>query len=83
MNLYREDPATGTRQYPHINRDGRFVLGDPSGGQEKHHRDHKVMVDTESEAVDLIRRGYSIRVKTPNGTNMVRLNLFLAGVRLT
>lgn len=83
MNLYRECPTTGARHYPHLNRDGRYVLGDPRGGEMRHHAAYKVVVGTEEEAVDLIRRGYAIRVRTPSGINMVRLNLFYAGTSLT
>lgn len=41
---------------------GMFVLGDPAQGAQKHHKGNAVMVPSYSEALELVRKGFSIRM---------------------
>lgn len=41
---------------------GMFVLGDPAHGAQKHHKENAVMVPSYSEALELVRKGFSIRM---------------------
>lgn len=41
---------------------GMFVLGDPAHGSQKHHKENAVMVASYSEALELVRKGFSIRM---------------------
>jgi hypothetical protein len=73
------------RKYPAATEAGTYVLGDPALGRKRHVAKNAVVVRTESEAVDLIKRGYYLRVE-PLGDGrpaLVRLNLFQDGTRLT
>lgn len=78
MRVYRIDPRTGKKQFPK-RRDGFFVLGDPKHGNQKHHAVNQVVVRTEQEMIELILRGYSVRVATDSAPSMVRRNLYMDG----
>jgi hypothetical protein len=81
MRIYRL--FEGKRWPPHINRDGKFVLGDPASGNIKHHKTEKVFVDTEDEVIAKLKLGYSLWVRSKSSPVLVRENLFVDGVRLT
>lgn len=82
MRVYRLDPKTDREQYP-VRQDGCFVLGDPKHGNQKHHAANQVLVRTEQEMIDLIIKGYSVRVGTDAAPSMVRRNLFVDGKQVT
>ena len=82
MRVYRLDPKTGQKQYPK-QQNGHYVLGDPKHGNQKHHAKNQVLVRTEQEMIDLIMKGYSVRVGTDAAPSMVRRNLFLDGKPIT
>ncbi|MGM0585782.1 MAG: hypothetical protein ACQEUZ_14155 [Pseudomonadota bacterium] len=42
---------------------GKFELGDPKNGNVKHYSQHKVLVDTVEEAIELILRGFHPRMR--------------------
>lgn len=82
MRVYRLEPKTGTKQYP-AREAGCFILGDPKLGDRKHTKDNKVAVRTEQEMIDLIMRGFSVRVETKTSPSLVRLNLFVDGKKVS
>lgn len=84
MRVYRLHPKTGARQEPKRDRDGFFVLGAPQHGDQKHVKENKVRVRTEEEMIDLVvSRGHSVRVEAGGRGNMVRLNIFVDGRKVT
>lgn len=64
--IRRTNPTTGAIERPWRMRErglnGMFVLGDPAQGAQKHHKDNAVMVPSYSEALELVRKGFSIRM---------------------
>lgn len=82
MRVYRLDPKSGRKQYPK-QQQGYFVLGDPKHGNQKHHAKNQVLVRTEKEMIDLIMKGYSVRIGTDAAASMVRRNPFVDGKQLT
>ena len=61
-----------------------FVLGDPKHRGKKHHGANRVPVMSETDMIALVvTSGHSLRVWTGAADNMVRLNLFVDGVRVT
>lgn len=82
MRVYRLDPKNGAKQYP-ATEAGCFTLGDPKHGSRKHIAANKVVVRTEQEMIDLIIRGFSVRIKTKTRPSLVRLNLFVDGERIS
>ena len=78
MRVYRLDPKTDRKQYP-VRQDDCFVLGDPKHGNQKHHAGNQVLVRSEQEMVDLILRGFAVRVGTDAASSLVRLNLYVDG----
>lgn len=62
----RTNPKSGAIERPWRQRDREhndmFVLGDPAFGAERHHKDNAVFVSSYSEALELVRRGFSIRM---------------------
>lgn len=82
MRVYRLEPKSGAKQFP-IKESGCYVLGDPKHGNRKHTTANKVLVPTEQEMIDLIARGFSVRVDTATRPSLVRLNLFVDGKKLT
>lgn len=82
MRVYRLCPKTGKREDAKRNRDGFFVLGAPSHGDQKHLKENKVLVRTEEEMIDLIlSKGHSVRVA--GSGSLVRLNLYIDGRQVT
>ncbi|WJI82111.1 MULTISPECIES: hypothetical protein [unclassified Mesorhizobium] len=67
------------RQWPPAQKDGLFVLGDPTARDVKHHKKNEVLVRTEEEAIRLILKGFSIRVETNTRPSLVRRNIFVDG----
>lgn len=82
MRVYRLDPRSGSKQFP-VKEEGNYVLGDPKNGRTKHTSANKVLVRTEQEMVDLIAKGFSVRVETKTRPSLVRLNLFVDGKKVT
>ncbi|MCZ7453509.1 hypothetical protein [Rhizobium rhizogenes] len=82
MRVYRLEPKTGAKQYP-IQEAGGFILGDPKHGNRKHITANKVTIRTEQEMIDLIMRGFSVRVETKTRASLVRLNLFVDGKKVS
>jgi hypothetical protein len=70
-------------KWPPALKDGCFVLGDPDAKTEKHHQSNEVLVRSEEEAIRLIRKGFSIRVKTDTRPSLVRRNIYVDGVLAT
>jgi len=54
--------ANGIVERPWRNRSHQFVLGDPAEGAHKHHDAVAVKVDNYGEALELVERGFSIRM---------------------
>ncbi len=82
MRVYRLDTKTGSKQFP-VRQDGFYVLADPRHGNQKHHAKNQVLVRTESEMIELLRKGFSVRVSTDTAPSLVRLNLFVDGERIS
>jgi hypothetical protein len=82
MRVYRPNPKTDQKQYP-VRQDGCFVLGDPKHGNQKHLARNQVLVRTEQEMVDLIMKGYAVRVATDTAPSLVRLNLYVDGCKIS
>jgi hypothetical protein len=53
---------TGRIERPWRNRSREFLLGDPSSGDLRHHDSHAVKVDNYGEVLDLLERGFAIRM---------------------
>lgn len=54
----------GEVYHPRTNRQGKYVLGDPKHGSEKHHASFKAYADTLEAAVRLVEeRGFSLWMK--------------------
>jgi hypothetical protein len=81
--LYRLCPKTGARQFAIRDAQGFYVLGSPARGAEKHYEKNKVLTKSEDEMIDLVAKGYSVRVRTDAAPSLVRLNLHLDGVKFT
>lgn len=64
--ILRTNPNTGAIERPWRQSDREnnrmFVLADPAHGAQRHHKDNAVMVATYSEALELVRSGFSIRM---------------------
>ncbi len=77
MRIYRltED---GTR-WPPAREGGWFVLGDPAKGGQKHHSANAVRVRSEEEVIELLSRGFSLRVETSTRPSLVRRGLYVDG----
>lgn len=82
MRVYRLDPKTYRKQFP-IRQDGSFVLGDPAHGNQKYLARNQVLVRTEQEMIDLIMKGYAVRVATDAAPSLVRLNLYVDGCKIS
>lgn len=80
--VYRLEPKTGLKRYP-VHEHGYFILGNPKLGKKRHTVANRVLVRTEQEMVDLIMRGYYVRVETDTRPSLVRLNLFIDGKRVS
>lgn len=82
MRVYRLNPKTDQKQFP-IRQDGFFVLGDPAHGNHKHIARNQVLVRTEQEMIDLIMKGYAVRIATDSAPSLVRLNLYVDGCKIS
>ncbi len=82
MRIYRWDPKTGEKQQAQRNRDGFFVLGEPSKGPLKHHKINKILEASEEKAIALVLSGYSIRVKTASAPSLVNRRIFIDGKQI-
>ncbi|MDA8251907.1 MAG: hypothetical protein M0Z28_22465 [Rhodospirillales bacterium] len=60
--ITRLNPRTGRIERPWRNREGVFVLGDPTHGAQKHHDRFAVKVGTLAEVADLVKQGFSLRM---------------------
>jgi hypothetical protein len=54
--------VSGHVERPWRNRNSEFVLGDPARGDIRHHDAHGTKVDNYGEALELVERGFSIRM---------------------
>jgi hypothetical protein len=61
---------------------GWYVLADPKHRSRKHTKANAVRVKTEQEAIDLLRKGFSIRIEDPVRSTLIRKNLYIDGVLL-
>lgn len=66
--ISRVNPTTGKTEHPYRDRHGNFVLGDPTFGSELHYRKNAVLTADYAEAVQLVRKGFSIRMSAGDGT---------------
>lgn len=66
--IIRINPKTGLVERPWRERDGNFVLSDPKHGAERHLKENATLVDSYSEALDLVRQGYLIRMSDGRGS---------------
>ena len=80
MSIYRLKDG---KKWPISKENGWYVLGDPRHGSSKHEVRNAVKVATEEEVVELLRKGFSVRVETTTRPSMIRKNLFIDGVALT
>lgn len=72
------------KKRPAAKKAGKFILGDPAKGANKHKVENEVLEPSEDEAARLIEyKRYSIRVETDTRPSLVRRNLFRDGRRLT
>lgn len=63
QQISRTNPSTGKMERPWRDRDHQFILGDPSEGSQRHlTNDHAVRVDNYGEALELVQRGFAIRM---------------------
>lgn len=61
-SITRTNPRTGRLERPWRNREGKFVLGDPAHGAQKHHDQFAVKVETLEEVAAYVARGFSVRM---------------------
>lgn len=71
MRVYRVCLKNGERQRPIKDSEGCSVLGAPSA-KRNHHGKNKTRVRNEDEIIELLCRGYSVRVGRPAGARLVR-----------
>ncbi|WP_309085303.1 hypothetical protein [Chelativorans sp.] len=76
MRIYRL--FAGEKWAP-ARKNGCFVLGDPACKDKKHHRSNEVLVRSEEEAIELIGKGFSIRIETGTRPSLVRRNVYVDG----
>lgn len=62
ISIRRRTPRDGVEEHPWQNGQGRYVLGDPAHGRQKHQPTLEVKVQTLKEVVTLIERGFSLRM---------------------
>ncbi|MGC5198541.1 hypothetical protein [Aphanothece microscopica] len=80
MRIYRI--TKDGKKWPISKENGWYVLGDPKHGSSKHKVENAVKVASEAEVIELLRKGYSVRVETPTRPSLVRRNLYIDGVAL-
>jgi hypothetical protein len=73
MNIYRVRPETGEHYFARRNKNGKFELGDPALGREKHHTKNRIEVHAIEEVARLVRSGFSLRMRgnITNQWNMI------------
>jgi hypothetical protein len=81
MRIYRLTPDG--KKWPPALENGFFILGDPAKSNRKHTAQNAVLVRSEEEAIDLLSKGYSIRIETATRPSLVRRNLFVDGLRIS
>jgi hypothetical protein len=60
--IIRTEPRDGIEETPVRNRAGKFVLAHSDHGGKKHHEEAKEFANTLEEVVDMIGRGYHVRM---------------------
>jgi hypothetical protein len=48
---------------PHMNRDGFYVMADPSIGPERHHRRNELLRSSLTEVADDLKKGFMLRMR--------------------
>ena len=81
MRIYRL--TSDGKKWPPALENGFFILGDPKHRERKHASDNAVRVRSEQEAVNLLRKGFSIRIMTPTRPSLIRRNLHVDGVKIS
>jgi hypothetical protein len=68
-----------------MNAVGQFTLGDPKRGDRKHADGNQLRVVFEDEAVELVRKGWSIRVDGEgcNPPGLVCRYLYIDGIKVS
>lgn len=66
--ITRKNPKTGKTERPYRDKQGNFILGDPTFGKKLHRRDNAVLTADYDEAVKLVRKGFSIRMSAGDRT---------------
>lgn len=83
MRVYRLEAKTGIKRNA-VRENGYYVLGDyKTYGAQQHTVANRVLVRTEQEMIDLILRGYYVRVDNDRRPTLVRRNLHIDGVKIT
>lgn len=62
ISVTRIHPTTGRVETPHLYPHGYFVLGDPRFGNDKKKAAFEVRVRTLKEVLELVRRGFHVRM---------------------
>lgn len=60
--IQRINSTTGLSERPWRQRDRMFVLGDPAHGSQRHHKENAIFVSSYLEALELVRKGFAIRM---------------------
>ena len=66
--ITRKNPKTGKTERPYRDKQGNFILGDPTFGKILHRRENAVLTADYDEAVKLVRKGFSIRMSAGDRT---------------
>ena len=66
--ITRKNPKTGKTERPYRDKQGKFVLGDPAFGNKLHHRENAVLTTDYEKAVQLVRKGFSMRMSAGDRT---------------
>lgn len=61
ISITRRNLGTGRIETPAIER-GFYILGDPAYGKDKHKAEFAVRVRTLEEVLQLLRRGFAVRI---------------------
>lgn len=62
ISITRVHPTTGRLERPHIHPGGYYGLGDPQFGGQKKKARFEVRVRTLDEVLELVRRGFHVRM---------------------
>lgn len=66
--ITRKNPKTGKTERPYRDKQGNFILGDPTFAKNLHRRENAVLTADYDEAVKLVRKGFSIRMSAGDRT---------------